>query len=556
VRWIREYNGTDLPADLAAGVTLGAVLVPSGLAYGEMAGLPMAGLYACLLPLVAYAVVSGSRLLAVGSDTTMASFVALTLAPMAQGDATRLAALVALLGTMIAAAFLIAGLLRLGFMADFLSKPVIVGFTHGLAILIVAVQLPKLLGLPRPAGTPLVQLIVTLGRLAEANPISAGIGIASVAVVLGSRQLRSPIPGQIVVLVTALAASYAFDLRERGVAVVGAIPSGLPGLSLPAVSWADVRAVVPLALGLALVMFSDTIVTARGFAARTRTSVDANRELFALSASNLAAALGQGLPVSGNGSPTAVAFSAGGRTQATPVFGAVTVALVLLFFTTYLDALPVPALAGILVAAAYSLCDFPELARLWRFRGVALATALAVMIGVAGVGVMEGIGLGVIISLVLVLKVLAFPNDAVLGRTPDGFHELARHPGAQPVPGAIVYRFAAPLFFANASMFQARVRSLLDSAAEPVATFVLDAAVIFEVDIAACDALNEVATHLRTRGIRFAIARLSPHVAPTIERGGVTAYVGPDNFFPSIAAALAGPAVAADPTAAAEGPAR
>jgi high affinity sulfate transporter 1 len=528
VRWIREYRISDLPADMAAGLTLGAVLVPSGLAFGALAGLPLAGLYASIFPLLAYALAGGSRMLAVGTDTTMATFVALTLGPLTQGDPARLASLVALFGCALAAIFLIAALLRLGFMADFLSKSVIVGFSHGLAIVILGVQLPRVLGIAPQRGAPVEQLAGAIRHLGDANLISVTIGVLSTAIVLLSQRLGTRVPGQIVVLVGAIAVSYLFDIASQGVAVVGSIPSGLPALAVPLVTWQDASAVAPLALGMALVMFSDTVITARAFAARARETVDANRELYGLSASNIASALTQGLAVSGNGSPTAVAFAAGGRTQATSVFGAVTVVMVLLFLTPYLAKLPTPALGGILIAAAYSLCDFAEFRRLWRFRGTALVTALVVLGGVASLGVMEGIGLGVLISLVLVLKVLAFPTDSVAGHAP----------GERPVPGVIVYRFSAPLFFANAALFQSRIRALVEKSAEPVSTFVLDASVIFEVDLAACEALNEVAEYLQKRGIRFAIANLSRDVAPTIERGGVTACVGARNFFSSVSAAL------------------
>ena len=528
MRWIREYRISDLPADMAAGLTLGAVLVPSGLAFGELAGLPMAGLYANIAPLMAYAIVGGTRMLSIGTDTTMASFVALTLGPMTQGDPVRLAWLVALFGCLLAVIFLIAALLRLGFMADFLSKSVIVGFSHGLAIVILGVQLPRVLGIAPQRGAPIEQLAGAIRHFGDANLISLTIGVLSTVVVLGSQRLRTRVPGPIVVLIGAIAVSYVFDIANKGVKVVGSIPSGLPALAVPAATWQDIGAIVPLALGMALVMFSDTVVTARAFATRTREPVDANRELYGLSASNIASALSQGLPVSGNGSPTAVAHSAGGRTQATSIFGAVTVLMVLLFLTPYLAKLPTAALGGILIAAAYSLCDFAEFRRLWRFRGTAMVTALMVTGGVASFGVMNGIALGVLISLVLVLKVLAFPTDSV----------TAAAPGDRPMPGVIVYRFSAPLFFANAALFQSRVRALVEKAPEPVSTFVLDASVIFEVDLAACEALNEVAKFLQKRGIRFAIANLSTDVAPRFERGGVTACVGARNFFPSVSAAL------------------
>lgn len=520
--------------DLAAGVTLGAVMVPVGLAFGDLAGMPMAGLYAGIVPLVVYAIFGSSRQLIVGPDATMATVVAVTLAPLAAGNAGRLAALVGLLAILMGVVCIAAGLLRLGFMADFLAKPVIVGFMHGLAIIIIVGQLPKLLGIRGGGETTLAQIGNVVKNLDQTRLSTLIIGVLCVAVILSLRRWAPRIPGQVVVLVGSLAAVHFLGLDKSGVAVVGEIPRGLPHFYLPNVSLGDVRAIVPIALGATLVAFSDTIVTARGFASRNRYQIDANQELVALGLGNIASAVTQGLPISGSGSRTAVAESTGSRTQLTSVAAAATVACVMLFLTPYLSKLPQAALAGILIAAAYNLCDFGEFRRLWNFRGVGFIGAILVIAGVVGIGVMEGILLGVVFSLVLVLRALAFPNDSILGQTDDGFHDMAYRLDAHRVPGVIIYRFSGPLFFANCGKFRSRVDELTRDTSESGKVFVLDGSVIFEVDLAACETLIEVSDLLRQRAIKLTIANLRHRVKATLTRGGVIDYIGEDAFCPSI----------------------
>jgi high affinity sulfate transporter 1 len=540
LEWGRTYQRAWLPTDVAAGITLGAVMVPVGLAFGELAGLPLAGLYAGIAPLIVYALFGSSRQLIVGPDATMATVVAVSLAPLAAGDPARLAALVALLAGLMCGVFLLAGFLRLGFMADFLAKPVIVGFMHGLAVVILVGQLPKILGVPGGGETTLAQLGNVLQRLGHTHLPTFIVGVWAVGVILAMRRWVPRVPGQVVALAGSLAAVHLLRLDESGVAVVGSIPGGLPTWRIPRVDWNDLRTLLPVALGAAALGFSDTIATARGFASRNRYTIDANQELFALGLGNFATCVTQGLPISGSGSRTAVAESSGSRTQFTSIVAALTVAVVMLFLTSYLSKLPSAALGGILVAAAIGLCEFGEFRRLWNFRGIGLATALVVMAGVIGIGVMEGILLGVTICLVLVFRALTFPGGALLGRTADGFHDMAYHPDARAVPGAIIYRFSGPLFFANCSQFRSRIQALVAESVPPPNVVVLDASVIFIVDLSACDTLIEVGDSLRRQGIRLAIVDLRSRVKPMFARGGVTGGLGEDVFFSSVAAALAG----------------
>ena len=535
---LRTYKASFLPHDLAAGVTLGAVLVPVGLAYGELAGLPMAGLYGSMLPLVAYALFGSSRQVVVGPDSAMAAIVAVAVAPLAVGDPARLGVLCAALGVMVGALCLIGGVLRLGFVANFLSKPVIVGFMHGIAVVIVVSQLPKVLGIRSEGETTLEQFASLLPRLGDTKLVALAIGAASFAVILLCRRFAPRVPGPVLALVGSLLAVIQLGLDRYGVAVVGRIPTGLPGISLPGLTLADFDVLLPVALAAALLSFSDTMVAGRAFAARNRYRIDANQELLGLGVANLVSGLSQGLPISASDSRTAVAEAAGSRTQVTSVVAAIMVAAVMLWLTELLYYLPGAALGGILMASAWGLCDFGEFARLWRFRGISLAGALVTLAGVVALGVMEGILIGVAFSIVLLLRALAFPPDAVLGRTPGGgWHDPAYRPEAVPAPGLVVYRFSAPLFFANCNRFRERIEALVAAAGQPVRAVIVDGSAIHDVDPMACDMLVELDGELSERGVRLLFGNLRDRVRRDIERGLPPLPAGEEVTFPSVAAA-------------------
>jgi SulP family sulfate permease len=538
LRWGKEYRAAWLGPDIVAGITLGAVMVPVGLAFGELAGMPLAGLYAGMVPLVAYALFSSSRQLVIGPDATMATVVALTIAPLAAGDPARLALLVALTAAGVGLVCISAGLLRLGFMADFLAKPVIVGFMHGLAFIIFVGQLPNVLGIQAHGDSTPAQFVHVLRSVGQVHLTTLVIGVSCVVLILGLHRWAPRVPGQVLVLLGALAAVHLLALHQAGVAVVGDIPGGLPSLRVPAVTMADVRLVSAVALGAALLAFSDSIVTARGFASRNRYRLDANQELVALGLGNIASAVTQGLPVSGSGSRTAVAESAGSRTQLTSVFAAATLACVMLFLTPYLAELPSAALGAILIVAAYSLCDFAEFRRIWTFRGAGLVCALLVLASVIGIGVMEGILLGVAVSLIVLVQALAFPRDAILGQTGDGFRDMTYHPDARPVPGTLIYSFSAPLFFANSGHFRSRIEELIQGSETPPKLIVIEASAISEIDLAGCETLIEVGEALRAQGIRLAIVQLRDPIKARMARAGVPAALGEETFVPTIAEAL------------------
>ncbi|MBN9090337.1 MAG: SulP family inorganic anion transporter [Reyranella sp.] len=536
---LRTYQPSFLPHDLAAGLTLGAVMVPVGLAYGELAGLPMAGLYGSMLPLLAYALFGSSRQLIVGPDSAMAAIVAVTLIPLAKGDPMRLAMLAADLGLMVGVLCLLGGLLRLGFIANFLSKPVIVGFMHGLALVIVGAQLPKVLGIKAQGETTLEQFLSLLAHLGQSNLASLAIGAACFAVILLCRRFARRVPGAVVALAAAAAAVPLLGLDRYGVALVGHVPAGLPSLVLPIPSLQDFDDLLPIAFVTALLSFSDTVIAARAFAARNRYRIDANQELVALGIANLVSGASQGLPISASDSRTAVAEAAGARSQVTSLVAALVIVAVMLWLSRFLAYLPMAALGGVLMAAAWSLCEFHEFGRLWRFRGVELVGALVTLVGVVTLGVMEGILLGVVFAIVLLLRAFAFPPDAVLGRTPDGeWHDPAYRPDAVPVPGVVVYRFSALIFFANSTLFRERIEALVAGAAPPVKAVVIDCSAINDIDLMACDMLVELDGELRERGIQLLFGNLRDRVKRDIERGLALGPDEPDPTYPSVAAAV------------------
>ena len=539
LRMLRTYQFAWLPKDLAAGITLGTVMVPVGLAFGTLAGVPLAGLFAGMLPLIAYALFGSSRQLIIGPDASMAALVAISVAPLAAGDPARLALLACVLALLIGVICIAGSLLRLGFMADFLAKPVITGFMHGLALVIAVGQLPKILGVTGGGETAVEQLTTVLRNVGGTHAITLAIGVGCFAVILACRRWLPRVPGQIVALVLSLLAVRLFSLEQAGVAVIGNIPSGLPQFRIPVFGFQDFQALLPIAFAAALVAFSDTVVTARGFASRNRYRVDASQELLALGFGNIVSGLTQGLPVSGSASRTAVAEATGSRTQVTSIVAALVVAFVMLFLTDFLYSLPQAALGGILLAAAWSLCDFGEFRRLWHFRRAGLVNALITLVGVAGVGVMEGIGMGVVLSLVMLMQSLAAPGDAVLGMVgPEIYKDTQRHPEATLIKGAIVYRFSSPLFFANCGRFRDRIEELLEAAPEPLQAFILDASAIADLDLAACETIGEIHEQLKARGIRLLIAGLLGPVRERLCRGWKLAATEQELFFSSVGAAV------------------
>ncbi len=505
---LRGYRRAWLSRDLTAGVLIVALAIPLSMGMAELAGMPpVAGLYSCILPLVAYAVFGSSRQLVVALDASTAAMLAAAVAPLAGGDPLRYAALAGGLTLLVGVVLLLAGVARLGLVADFLSEPVLLGYQAGLAFVVIASQLPRLLGFTVEADATLARFLVIGRSLGDLESGSVVFGLATFLTVVLLRRWRATIPGALIALVVSALAVFVFDLEDRGVAVLGQIPSGLPPLAVPDVAWGDLRTLLPAAAAIALVAAADTLVSSRAFAVRGGYEVDANGDLVGLGAANVASAVSGGITASASAARTAVAESVGSRSQVAGLTAAALMAAVLIFLTSPLSYVPVATLAAIVIAAVLRLIELQTLRTLFRVRRVEFAIAVAAAAGVVAVGVLEGVVIAMGLSLLDFLWRTSRPRDAVLGSVSGraGYHDIARAKDARTIPGALVYRFGAPLFYANSERFRGRVRTL---AARDGSTrlVVVDASTISDIDVTAGRMLGELQDELAAREVRLVVA--------------------------------------------------
>ena len=543
--WASVYRAAYLPKDVFAGIVLTAILVPAGIGYAEAAGLPgIVGLYATILPLLAYAVLGPSRILVLGPDSSLIPIIAAAVVPLAAGDDARKVTLAALLALIVGIVVAAAGLARLGFLTDLLSAPVRIGYLNGIAIIVGIGQLPKLFGFSVSSDSMVEEARAFVEGVVNGETVTAAlaIGIASLVLILLVRRWRPHVPGIFIAVVGATVISAALDLQASGVKVVGTLPTGLPPLSILLVSLGDVLALIPAALGIALVAATDTSVLSRTFAIRRHEEVDSDRELIALGGANFATGLFSGMPVSSSASRTPVAEAAGAQTQLTGVVGALAIASLLVFFPGLLAALPQSVLAAVVISAALTLVDIPFMVRLWRIGSGEFWLALASFLGVAFVGVIQGVFLAVGLSLVAFIRRAWSPHDAVLGRADGvkGYHDLTFYPEARQVPGLLLYRFDAPLFFANADVFRARLRERIKDAGQPIRWVVVAAEPITDVDTTAASMLDDLVEELDGREITLAFAELKDPVRERLRRYGALERVPDAHIFPTVGTAVSG----------------
>ena len=542
---ISSYRRRWLLKDVIAGVVLTTLLVPQGMAYAELAGLPpITGLYTSILCLLGYAAFGPSRILVLGPDSSLGPMIAATILPLmaAKGDAKRAVALASLLAIMVAAIMILAAVAKLGFIADLISKPTMIGYMNGLALTILIGQLPKLLGFKVEADGLIGEISGFVKGLAngDAVPAAAAVGIAAVVLILVLQRWLPKIPAVLIAVVLAIVATTVFDLADHGVSLVGVLPKGFPPLTIPSVRLSDLGPLFAGALGIALVSLADTISTASAFAARTGQEVRGNGEMIGIGAANLAAGLFQGFPVSTSGSRTAVAERSGAKTQLTGVVGAALIILMIVLVPGLFRNLPQPALAAVVITASLSLADIPATVRLWRQRKAEFLLSIAAFLGVALLGVLPGIAIAVGLSILNVFRRAWWPYATVLGRVAgvEGYHDTRSYPAAEHLPGLVIYRFDGPLFFANATTFRDEIRRL--AKADPKPTWILIAAEpVTDVDTTASDVLEDLDEVLNTQGISLVFAELKDPVRHKIERYGLTRTINPDHFFPTIAAAVA-----------------
>jgi sulfate permease, SulP family len=537
---LRGYRRSWLRGDLIAGVTVATYLVPQVMAYATVAGLPpVTGLWAALPALVIYALLGSSTSLSMGPEATTALMTAIAIGPLAAGDPARYAGLATTLALLVGVMSVAAWLLRLGFVADLLSRPVLVGYLAGVAMIMMADQLRRATGAPVTGAQFGAQIASFARHLGQVQPTTIAVAAAVLVflLVLQSRWPRAP--GPLLAILGATAVTAAFGLASRGLAVVGRIPAALPAPGLPDIHPDVLRDLLLPAFTVLIVGFSDDVLTARSFARRGETIVS-NRELLALGTANVGASLMHGFPVSSSASRTAIGVATGSRTQLYSLAAAVTVVAVLLFARPVLGRFPSAALGAIVIYAALRLIDIAAFRRLFAFRRIELAIAFATCAGVLSLNILYGVLVAIGLSVADLLVRVARPHDAILGRVPGlaGMHDVDDYPSAQTIAGLVVYRYDAPLFFANAEDFRRRALDAAAQGPEPLRWFVLNVEANVEVDFTALEALDSVREEISRQGAIFALARVKQDLLARLQSFGLADEIGEERLFPTLPAAV------------------
>ena len=542
---VRDYQRSWLSHDLIAGLVLTALLVPQGMAYAELAGLPpVTGLYTTVLALLAYALFGPSRILVLGPDSALGPLIAAALLPLigAEGDPTRAVALASALALLMGLVCVLAGVAKIGRIAELLSKPVRVGYLNGIALVVVVGQLPKLFGFSTDATGFFDEVRAFVEGVKSDDTVAASlvIGLVSLAVILGFRHWLPKVPGVLVAVVGATLTVVVFDLVAHGVKVVGEVPAGFPTPAIPDVSLSDLKTLAFAAVGMAFVTLADTSALSRSLAAKRGDDVDPNHEIAALGAANIAAGLFQGFPVSASASRTAVAEDTGARTQLTGVVGAAAIVLILVAFNDIVANLPNSTLAAIVIAAALNLFDLVTLRWLWQVRRSEFVLSMAALLGVALVGVLEGIVIAILLSLADFVRRAWRPYDAVLGRLPDkhGYHDVDRHTDATQIPGLVIYRFDAPIFFANADFFEESVKASIANRDDPIRRVIVAAEPITDIDTTGADMLADLLGDLELIGTDLVFAELKGPMKDLLVRYELYARIGHERFHPTLGTAI------------------
>jgi SulP family sulfate permease len=533
VALLRRYDKSWLRPDVVAGLTVGAMLVPQAMAYAELAGMPPAtGFHAVLLALVAYAVLGSSRHLGVGPEPGTAILAASGVGLIAAGDPARYVPLMATLAALVAALSFVGATLRLGFLAELLSKPVLVGYITGVGLTLFSSQLGKGTGVAIRADGFFPRVAQLLTRLGEVRPATLAMTLGTLALLLVLRRVAPKLPGALIGVVVATVVSEVVGLPGHGVRTVGDVSASLPTLALPGLRTADIAALVPTALGIVMVGYTDNVLTARSVAAKLGYRIDANQELLSLGAINLCSSVSGGFPISSSASRTAVPAALGSKTQLSSLVAALFVGATLLGLGPLLARMPEPALAAVILSAAIAIIDVAGFRRLWRVARWELAVAVAGALAVMVLDVLAGVLLAIAASVLLALARITVPHDSVLAHAEslDGWVEADRH-GLGATVGLLVYRFDAPLFFANAARFRERVALMLEKNPGREEWVVLDFEGIGEVDASALEMLEELAGDLASQGLVVAIARANGAVLARLEcadlvapKGGLRVY--------------------------------
>jgi high affinity sulfate transporter 1 len=544
VRTLRRYDRADLTPDVVAGLVLASMLIPQGMAYAELTGLPaITGIYTTIAALVGYAIVGPNRRLVLGPDSSLAPVIAAVVLPLAAGDTSAAVVLASAMSILAGAACLAAGWLRAGVITELLSKPVRVGYLNGIAVVVLISQLPKALGFGVEAtntvGT-LVDTIEAVGRGAT-NPVAFALAAGSVVVIVGLRRFTPAIPGVVIAAAGSIAVGYLVDLESLGVAVVGSLPRGLPPFSIPLVDGDLLTSLAGGAVLVALVSFADTSALSTATSLQSGTAVDPDAEVKALGVANLVSGLFGGFATSASSSRTAVAISVGARSQLAGLVAAAGVVLLMFVVPDVISRMPSPTLAAIVITASLSLFDWPTTAWLARTRRSEFVMLGAAFIGVTVFGVLQGIGIAVLVSLGNFVRKAWWPHSTELGRiagTP-GFHDVERHPEAELIDGLLLLRFDAPLFFANAGGFARTLQGAVEDAGRPIERVVVVANAVTDVDTTGVEILGHLLTDLDRRGVDLCFAGLKGPVKDRLRDYGFYERLGDGRFFPNTIAAVA-----------------
>jgi high affinity sulfate transporter 1 len=549
LRWLpglqtlRRYEAPWLPHDLVAGLVLATMLVPVGIAYAVASGLPgIYGLYATIIPLLVYALFGPSRILVLGPDSALAAVILSVVLPLSGGDPLRAVTLAGMMAIVSGSVCILMGVARLGFVTELISKPIRYGYMNGIALTVLISQVPTLFGFSIKSEGPLRDSWAIASAILEGRTNWAAfvLGAGTLAVILALRSSKR-VPGILIAVVGVTAIVGALDLGTRyDVAVLGPLPQGLPGFAVPWISYADITPVLIGGCAIALVSFADTSVLSRAYAARTGTHVDPNQEMVGLGAANLAAGFFQGFPISSSSSRTPVAEAAGARTQLTSVVAALIIAFMLLMAPNLLQHLPTTALAAVVIASAIGLIEVTDLKRIYRIQPGEFWLSIVCFVGVAVLGAIPGIGLAIVIAIIQFLWDGWRPHSAVLGRAHGikGYHDITRYPDARRIPGLVLFRWDAPLFFANAELFKERALDAVAKSPTPVRWLVVTAEPVTGVDVTAGDTVAELDDELRAMGIQLCFAELKDPVKDKLKRFGLFAQLGEKCFFPTIGVAV------------------
>jgi high affinity sulfate transporter 1 len=529
--------------DIMAGIVLSTMLVPVGIAYAVASGVPaIYGLYATIVPLIVYALFGPSRILVLGPDSSLAPIILGVVLPLSAGDPLRAVTLASAMAVVAGGVCILAGIARLGFITELLSKPIRYGYMNGIALAVLISQLPKLFGFKIESAGPLRDLWA-IGKAivgGQANWVGAALGAATLLLILVLKAHKRMGAILVAVIAATIAAGW-LHLSERfGVKVLGPVPQGLPEFAVPLVQYADLVSVLAGGFAVAIVAFADTSVLSRTFAARSGTRVDPNQEMVGLGAANLAAGFFQGFPISSSSSRTPVAEAAGAKTQMTGVVGALVVALVIVAAPNLFKYLPYAALAAVVIGAAIGLFEFGDLGRIYRIQQWEFWLSILCTAAVATFGAIPGIGIAIVLAVIEFLWDGWRPHWAVLGKPDgvDGYHDITRYPKARRIPGLVLFRWDAPLFFANAELFSQRIHDAIAASPTPVRRIVVAAAPITSVDVTSADALAELLQTLRADGVDFCFAEMKDPVKDKIKRFELLKYFGENCFFPTIESAV------------------